>query len=280
MKEIRQKENSLRVAHGEIPHHLADEQREELENLKSQIPNPDSINFFDWYRKDDRFRNTYHTAMGYALLPSLNRMGNLENNFAGHTFEEIAYIFCALKETRDGVTVLSPERTNQFFKYLYPNAPRVKFPFREDSLGGDSTAPDGIGIDELDPTNNTVRNIYEYTLSGKEDEFREKYTFFRERKHKFPQVFANASLVFVVPKSLRMPEVTASDIRFIETTFTRHDFRNFMLDVYDTYKVSEDTATLKQIEEWRIMQPSGDLEKMKIDSTWRHFFAGMNESLH
>lgn len=276
MKESIQNRESTPSQISEALHDLVGAQRKELESLEAQIPDPDLINLFDWYKKDVRFRNTYHQAMGYALIPGFNSAGShtLENNFAGITFENIAFIVCALKENGNGIIVLSPTRAKELFKYFYPNAPRVDFPFREDSLGGDVSIPDGIGTNESD-LDNTILSIYEYTLSGREEVFKEKYDFFRTKKRNFPQLFSNASLVFVVPKTTIWPNLNASDIRFIQTNFTRPDFRDFMVEVFHKYKVGDDVATLKEIEGWREMPPSGDLQNHKLDRTMKSFFAGM-----
>ena len=261
----------------EALHDFVGMQRQELRSLEAQIPNPDSINLFNWYKKDNRFSDTYHTAMGYALIPGLNLAGsrNLEDNFAGITFENIAFTVCALKENSNGIIVLSPTRTKELFKYVYPNAPRVDFAFREDSLGGDAHVPDGIGIDESDLKHNTILNIYEYTLSGREEVFREKYDLFRTKKRKFPQLFSNASLVFVVPRSAVLPDVNASDIRFMETNFTRWNFRDFMVEAYRKYKADNDVATLEEIEDWGQMPSSGNLQNNQLNRTMSYFFAAM-----
>ena len=261
----------------EAMHDIVGTQRQELRSLEAQIPDPDSINLFDWYKKDGRFSHTYHEAMGYTLIPGLNLAGsrNLEDNFAGITFENIAFTVCALKENSNGIVVLSPKRTNQLFKYFYPNAPRVDFAFREDSLGGDASIPDGIGIDESDLKDNTILNIYEYTLSGKKEVFDEKYDVFKKKKRNFPQLFSNASLVFVLPKSAVLPNVNANDIRFIQTNFTRSDFRDFMVEVYCKYTAGDDIATLKEIEDWGKTPHSGDLQNNQLDRTMKFFFAGM-----
>lgn len=263
----------------EALHDLVGTQRQELRSLEAQIPNPDSINLFNWYKKDGRFSDTYHKAMGYALIPGLNLKGsrNLKDNFAGITFENMAFTVCALKENSNGIIVLSPTRTKELFKYVYPNAPRVDFAFREDSLGGDAHVPDGIGIDESDLTDNTILNlyIYEYTLSERKELFDVKYDFFKQKKRKFPQLFSNASLVFVLPRSGVLPNVSASDIRFMETNFTRWNFKDFMAEVYRKYKVDNDVATLKEMEDWGQMPPSGNLQNDQLNRTMKYFFAAM-----
>lgn len=277
MKESIQNRENTHSQIREALYGLIGAQRQELGSLKAQIPDPDSINLFDWYKKHGRFSHTYHEAMGYALIHGLNLAGsrNLEDNFAGITFENIAFTVCALKENSNGIIVLSPTRTKELFKYVYPNAPRVNFAFREDSLGGDASTPDGIGIKESDLTGDPTLNIYEYTLSEKKEVFDEKYDVFKQKKRKFSQLFSNASLVFVLPKSTILPDVNASDIRFIETNFTRWDFRDFMVEVYHKYKVDNDIATLKEMEGWRRMSPLGDLQKTKVNRTMKSFFAGM-----
>ena len=262
----------------EALHDFAGAQRQELRSLKAQIPDPDSINLFEWYKKDGRFGDTYHTAMGYALVPGLNWAGsrNLEENFAGITFENIAFTVCALKENSNGIVVLSPTRTKELFKYVYPNAPRVDFPFREDSLGGDASVPNGIGTDESDLTDNTILNIYEYTLSGKKQVFDEKYDLFKQKKRKFPQIFPNASLVFVVPKSAILPNVNASNIRFMETNFTRSDFNDFMTEIYCNYTVRDDIPTLETVKGWKGIPSLEASRNNELNRTCRYFFDGIN----
>lgn len=277
MKEsIQNRENTLKEI-SEALHGLVGAQKIELGSIEAQIPDPDSINLFEWYKKDGRFTHTYHAAMGYALIPGLNSVGdrNLAGNFAGVTFENIAFIVCALKEKSNGITVLSPRRTNELFKHLYPNARRFDFPFREDSLGGDISIPDGIGIDESDLTGNTISNIYEFTLSRTEKVFDGKYDFFRKKKRNFPKLFSNTSLVFVLPKSATLPNGNGSDIRFIETNFTRSDFNDFMFDICCNYRAGDNIATLEEIEGWRKTPPLGDLANSRVDRTTKYFLAGM-----
>lgn len=273
---IRDQENILRPISGAL-HYSVGTQRQELTSLRAQMPNPDSTNLFEWYRKDAKFRETYHKAMNYALISGLKWAGsrNLESNFAGITFENIAFVVCALKENSSGIVVLSSTRTSELFKYLYPNAHRVNFSFREDSLGGNLSIPDGIGIDASDLTGNTILNIYEYTLSQKKVVFDEKYDSFQKKKRNFPELFGAANLVFVVPKSAILPNVNASDIRFIQTNFTRSDFREFIVDVYCNYTVSDDVATLEEIEGWTKVPRSGKLQKSKVDRTSRRFLSGI-----
>lgn len=280
MKDRMQNRESTPRQISEALHYLVGTQRQELESLKAQILDPDSINLFEWYKKDERFRATYHEAMGYALIPGLNLAGsrNLEDNFAGITFENIAFTVCALKENSNGIIVLSTTRTNQLFKYFYPSASRVDFAFRKDSLAGPVSVPDGIGIKDSDLKDNAIFNIYEYTLSGREEVFRAKYDFFRTKKRNFPQLFSTANLVFVLPKRAILPNVNASDVRFIQTNFTHSDFRDFMVEVYYKYQVTDDVATLKEVEGWKSMQPLGNLGRKHVDPTMRYFFAGMKEA--
>ena len=273
MKDRMQNRESTSSQISEAMHNLVGVQRQELRSFEVQIPDPDSINLFEWYKKDARFSRTYHQALGYALIPSLNLAGSrsLEDNFAGITFENIAFTVCALKENSNGIIVLSPTGTNQLFKYLYPNARRVDFAFREDLLGDDASVPDGIGIKESDLKHNTIFNIYEYTLSQKREVFDEKYDSFKKKKRNFPKLFATANLVFVLPKSAILPDINGSDIRFMETNFTRSDFRDFMAEVYHKYKVADGIATLREIEGWGKMPSSGDL----VNRTMKFFFAAM-----
>lgn len=159
---------------------------------------------------------------------------SLRMKMAGSIFEYIAYRCMEEEmENTDTGVLLSPSRTFEFFKHLYPFYFEASDVFGKKTIMGISV-PDGLLVDTSNEDEYTLPKTYEYTSAREERIFQDKYNFFLRMKKNLPQVFENASLVFVVPKfSSRLPNVGRSNIvKFEELPFDHFQFSEFLNDSF------------------------------------------------
>jgi len=162
--------------------------------------------------------------------------------FAGRLNQDMIYNFFVNREPRPNI-LLSPERTLEFYKKLYPNKPTTKNTLGFDSLEGISV-PDGIIVKEHEG----IAAVCEYTLRGDKETFEKKYNGFCINKEHFPQVFANANLLFAVLSDTYLPiSITRqTEVKVKRIPFKHKQFRNYVKNIYYYYRPQSDenNATL------------------------------------
>lgn len=220
----------------EVLHNLVAEQREELQSGKFR-----SIPIGSWkalrneFKRSDDFTRVYSKAIRYHLVPQTNEIiEELRTDFVGKLFQDMAYMVLTGLQPQSRI-LLSPMRTRDFYAKLYPKAERTQHRFELDSLAGIS-APDGILVEEHEGIERII-SVYEFTLTGYDSYFENKYNGFNIDKKHFPKIFANADILFVVPKgyNLRNKAIKNGDIKIYEMPFTHKQFRNFINGVCNSF---------------------------------------------
>ena len=187
-----------------------------------------------------RFREIYDQAMRFHLMPHTDEeLEEYRNRFAGRLFEELAYSFLSGREF-PGRIVLSPERTLNVYMAFYPGMP-VAYNLFGASIGGISV-PDGIMFEAHDGIERIVA-VCEYTLFGHPSNFETTYEAFNKDKGHFKQTFADANLVFIVPKEPHVPSRIRYNraVKVQELPFVRSQFRDFVDNVYCRYRKEQGT---------------------------------------
>src|SRR3989338_6289744 len=225
-------------------HNLTAKQREELQSEEFQ---PVSVGtreeLLEWFKTTGRFRQTYEEASRYLCAPLTDEgLREVMHDFSGELYQDIVYGFLSTKQPQSGV-LLSPERTFEFYKKLYPSRDVVKHRFRLDSLEGISV-PDGIVVEEHDGVEHIVA-VCEYTLARSKQIFGNKYEGLDIERRHFSQLFADAYLLFVVPEGANLPRI---DAEVQSMPFTHKQFRDYINDIYSCYQEFEGAATLSSIQ--------------------------------
>lgn len=233
----------------DVLHRLVVEQREELADV--QVPHIADTRktLFAAFKGSERFRQLYEEAARHYLTPHTEEeLEGIRGDLAGRAGQDIAYMFLTNIQPSSRV-LLSPERTFRFYRKLHPEASIVPNPFGIDSLKGVSV-PDGLIAEERGEGGERIVVVCEYTLSGKNEHIQNKYNGYDIRRRHFPQLFAEASLLFFMPKHGSLPglfrHVKAS---YEEMPFTHEQFRDFIDGVLRFYPSNEDVATLVDMQE-------------------------------
>jgi len=212
---------------------LIEESVRETQNLQRQFtgfkPGMDRLT---WHKKTDRFQYAYGEAQRFKRhIRKSSDHNRLENNFAGLVFQDIAYSFCALG-CDDSRVVFSPEKTSELWTMLYPNKKIVSHPYGQVTLEN-VHVPDGILVDK---SKNSVSKLYEYSLVRMDEKDLEKQLKAITIQHrKFPGLFAQASVEFVIPVTFPLPKMEGEreGIEFLQLPITRDQFGHFIDELYN-----------------------------------------------
>lgn len=212
---------------------LIEESVRDTEDLQRQFTGfKPGMDILSWHKKTDRFKYVCGEAQRFRKgIRRSSEIDGLHHNFAGVVFQDIAYTVCAL-DCDDSRVVLSPEKTSEFWTILYPNKKIVYHPYGQKSLG-DVYIPDGILVDK---SKSFVFKLYEYSLVRMNDENLEKKLKSIRIQHKrFPGLFADTSVEFVIPRTFPLPELKGGGdkVEFLQLPITRIQFGSFIRDLYD-----------------------------------------------
>lgn len=218
---------------------LIEESVRETQDLQRQFagfkPGMDLLN---WHRKTDRFKYVYGETQRLKRRIHTRRKNNiLEHNFAGVVFQDIAYSICALG-CDDSRVVFSPENTSGIWTMLYPNKNIISHRFDQRALEN-AYVPDGILVDKSKASNTSNRfvfKLYEYSLVRMTEENLEKQLNAITIQHKkFPGLFAEASVGFVIPITFPLPKLKGEreGIEFLQLPITHVQFGHFIRDLYN-----------------------------------------------
>ncbi len=238
----------------DVLHRLVVEQIREQESADFKlIPLGTRKEVFKDFKKSERFKQAYRGAVRYHLVPRTeDELLENRKDFVGRLYQDLAYLVFASKQTGFSV-LLSQERTSEFYKTLYPDAKEVQWPYGITSLQGISV-PDGLLVEEHDG-DKSILAVVEYTLTGSSHYLEEKFHAVCIAKDRFPTLFSDASLLFVMPKNRVMPRILKrGDIELQELPFTHLQFRDFIDGVYEFYRSSGESATLKEFQEEALAQ--------------------------
>ncbi|MBI2051758.1 hypothetical protein HYT33_03285 [Candidatus Roizmanbacteria bacterium] len=181
------------------------------------------------FRQHERFREIYDRAREY--LPFYAARGNLEDfkkDFAGAVYEDL--IYTALDAaTPEGMILLSPQQTFEFFQDLYPDVPDIHNVFQS-SLENVSV-PDGLLFRLSSGSALIPKAVLEYTLSSKLAKVQRKIEGWQALKDKFPQLFSNTNYVFVATKTSMEKGYSQrhfQEVNFIYAPFTAGQFKDYV----------------------------------------------------
>ncbi len=192
-----------------------------------------------WFEQSEKFQEMYREAINFHLLPRTDsEIEKYRHLFSAKIFQNLANCFLANKQAGNRI-LFSPQRTLEFYKSLHPNADEINNPLGFNSLEGISV-PDGIIVEKTE--NNRILTICEYTLTRINSYFEKKYLGFSIDKRKFPQLFANAQLLFVTPESTHIPTaITKGGGAVLFLPFKHKQFGNFVNKIYSHYRQYRDS---------------------------------------
>ncbi|OGH19706.1 MAG: hypothetical protein A3D74_00420 [Candidatus Levybacteria bacterium RIFCSPHIGHO2_02_FULL_37_13] len=218
---------------------LVEQSVRDTQDLQRQLtgfkPGMDLIN---WHKRTDRYRYVYGETQRFKRDVRRSRdKTSLRHNLAGIVFQDIAYSVCAL-DCDDSRVLLSPEKTSEFWTMLYPNKEIVSHPYGQETLEN-AYVPDGILVNTSKAFNiykRPVFKLYEYSLVHMtERDLEEQLKAIRIQHEKFPGLFAETSVEFVIPRTFPLPRLSSEEkkVEFLQLPITRVQFGHFITDLYN-----------------------------------------------
>ncbi|MEK7450420.1 MAG: hypothetical protein AAB662_00600 [Patescibacteria group bacterium] len=199
------------------------EQRRVLSMIKEgQIVPENWRSLFDWYAQSEMFKKVIESNNGNSPV-SLN--GNthrkLRSDFSGRIFEDIAFIYAAVKFAEH--IVLSPKETLVVFKRIYPDRKITNFPFGKESIAGVSV-PDGLVVDGK---TGKVLKILEFSLDRKVNRFAGKIRTILQGKEGLTEEFGGSTFLFVIPQTFPLPKSIEDNRASVSSYQVPFSHRNF-----------------------------------------------------
>lgn len=216
-------------------HRLIEESVRETQDLQTQLDGcKHGTDLLNWHKRTERFNYVYRdTQRAKRDIHKPREINGLHQKFAGQVFQDITYSVCALG-CDDSRVVFSPEKTSEFWTILYPNKKIISHPYGQEALKN-VYVPDGILVDK---SKSFIFKVYEYSLvqAHKIDEkFERQLKSIRIQQKRFPGLFAQASVGFVIPRTFPLPELKGEreEIEFLQLPITRVQFGHFIRDLYN-----------------------------------------------
>lgn len=208
----------------QIPVHLVDQKLRDL--LKTQFEESvvlesidDRVKFFSAF-SSARFETLYDEAVD--SIKSHKSLAKFEHIFAGRVFEYLAFMY--LQSCGWG-PVLSPKKSLEFYRWLYPYDIFIDNRMGDGSLEG-IIVPDGLMLEEQKGVYKIIA-VCEYTTRGELSNIsRKKLHGFRINRRHFPLHFGDSQLLFVVPAGNgRLQDVESGDAAVEYVPFSAQELR-------------------------------------------------------
>lgn len=204
------------------------------QNVKDQyVDFGPGMDLLKLYRRTDRFERTSQEARSFKRRSRKNYKEELSHNFAGQVFRDIAYSFRVLNCDPSHV-VLSPERTFELWKILYPDKNTTYHPFAQNGLKN-VHVPDGLLVNRL----GAVTKILEYSLVRMDEADLEKeFRAIKIQQKKFRELLGQLSIEFVMPLTFDLPRLNGKgdNIQFLQLPITRFEFGKFVNGLYESIR--------------------------------------------
>lgn len=225
---------SARPSINEMLMGFVDSQRTELSSLRNKIPNyHDPKVLFNWYRESDIFRKLKGevTRADSFFDPERVNKEEVKGRVPGRIFQDLSFVHFALTQPESQV-LLSPQRTLEFFKAIFPKVKVVNHPLEQDSLR--TFVPDGMIVETREGTiRPVIRQVLEYGArrNGRKRIFEKKLSSFDQQK-KDPnasEFLADANLKFIVPRvdgEIHLAGISMLNVG--QSPFSRAEIRRFM----------------------------------------------------
>lgn len=258
MVETKTTDNSAPPAGSSIEdflHQLVVSQRQESQAWQSQLTSFESRkDIFRGFQATTIFRRMYQEAFRYHLLPRNDQqLNSFRDRLAGALFQGAALIYYALALPQSQLMLFS-DKTLDLYQKLYPNSPRREEPLGQTSLVGISV-PDSIIID-TSQEKEQILALCECTLSGDSNYYDRHYQGSIMDRKRFPALFVSTHLVFITPKNPYLPLHIEKDreVKAVELSFSREQFRDYIDSVYKFYRVDQDMPTLVEVQQCATLQ--------------------------
>lgn len=208
------------------------EQRRILSMVKEgQIVPEDWGNLFDWYAQSEMFKKVIESDDGNSLVSLNGNNGSKrEHDFAGRVFEDIAFIYVAVKFAKH--IVLSPKETLDVFKRMYPDPEIINFSPFETTIAGVSV-PDGLVVDR---ETGKVLKILEFSLDKNADRIAGKVRTILQGRERLNKEFGGSTFLFVMPQTFPVHQSikdNRASVSSHQLPFNRKDFGGYINYLYE-----------------------------------------------
>lgn len=203
------------------------EQRRILSMVKEgQIQLGNWRSLFDWYARSEMFKKVIESNNGNSPVSlNGNKYRKLRSDFGGRVFEDIAFVYAAVKFAEH--IVLSPKETLDVFKRTYHGRRITNFPFGKESIVGVSV-PDGLVVDVK---TGEVLKILEFSLDRKVNRFAGKIRTILRGIEKLNGEFEGSTFLFVMPQIYPVPQSikdNGTSVSLYQVPFSHRNFASFV----------------------------------------------------
>lgn len=180
--------------------------------------------FYD-FLGSEKFREFREEArQGKITDPEVDR--EFIRRLTGRLFQETVYITIGSNQPPHK-TLLSPQRTLEFYYTLYPYAERIQHWPQLDSLKGVSV-PDGLAV-----SHDRVVAVCEYTARAGKKRVEAKFNGFRRQREDYPEILGNASFHVVLLEGTQLPDIMSGGIEFTKVPFNHRQLMKFVRGAAD-----------------------------------------------
>ncbi len=213
--------------------------------------NPSRKALIDFYKKTELFKRTYAEAVRYALDPSVVAIEPaLRGDLVGKVFSDMAFIWLRSSLPPEQ-TILSQRQTLNLWSKMYPRVPEIKHPFGGTSLAG-ITVPDGVVVERIEGVPKIIQ-VCEYKASGIRAAREIDYRSYLSDQEVLPDLLGGASFRFFVPED--DSDTKNDSVRRLPLAYSQ--IRNFIDQVLNVYRLTEDSATISETEKRKSDQLKG-----------------------
>lgn len=198
------------------------------------------------FKSSDRFQAIYEEAVRLYLGADEQEFVQITKEFVGALFESFGYLY-SNNHCQAPLRILSPEKTFELYRRLYPRNAVVEHLFGVKSLMG-ITVPDGVIIEARDGIERIV-DVCEYTSFGTRANFEMKREGFMINARNRQEILGDAHLKIFIPRggSLSLHIGSENGIQVEELPFTHRQFRDFVEGMAEFYQRHEDSARIVDI---------------------------------
>lgn len=233
---------------------LRDEQTDDLTHQDFIVAAADCYNptgFFDSFLTTKQCQDIYEEArVRFSRPRSPATYRELLNDLLGGIYNQAAFAI-RYAQRANNTFVLSPEKTLDLFRFIFPKAKLIDYPFGLSNLTGVSVS-DGLVRDESRRLNGSDRitETLEYTSSSKMSYIGEKKRLRRENAKTYPWLFRGVPMTVICPdnsplrhfRSKRLTRVVPIGVFDIE------DLVRFRDDLFYKYVPSRGSCTLNELQ--------------------------------
>lgn len=203
--------------------------RDEAAVVESGVYAPFAVSsaqqLLDVYEQSPQFETRLAFAANH--LGDDSTKGAQQRRMAGNMFEDIAHGYLSAHLAQDGAVILSPDRTDVYSKYLYPNV------LQKNDSGTTflerKYSPDGLYVS----SDGQIKTLFEYTLSDNEKTAKNNYRGAKNYRKAVGPAATEASFTLVTPLLTESISKRPENFDHVPVPLDKTTFGEFVKMVYE-----------------------------------------------